>query len=156
MCHNADFVKWVYLVIEIVGAFIVAQDYSCTNLDDQLFHVNQTSFKYPSLRSNLCMFLCRSKNHTHTLISLGTEDPSSKEGMLWLLEYGFIIDLKWDPNGWFWRRPGTKIQIPFYQYTSRIEYWSIIRCEETESVIIIILDKERLNMKHIIRAFNWF
>ncbi len=116
----------------------------------------QTSFKYPSLRSNLCLFLCRSRNHTHTLISLGTEDPSSKEHMFWLLEYGFVIDLEWGPNEWFWGRLRTKIRIPFYQYTSHIEYWSIIWREGTESVIIILLNKERLKTKHIIRTFNWF
>jgi hypothetical protein len=84
------------------------------------------------------------------------EDPSSKEGMFWFLEYGFVIDLEWDPNEWFWGRPGTKIRIPFYQYTSRIEYWSIIRHEGTKLVIIILLNKERLKTKHIIRAFNRF
>jgi hypothetical protein len=76
--------------------------------------------------------------------------------MLWLLEYGLVIDLEWEPSEWFWGRPGSKIQIPFYQYTSRIEYWSIIRREGMESVIIIFLNKERLKTKHIIKAFNRF
>jgi hypothetical protein len=26
-CDNTDFIKWVYLVIEIVGTFIIAQEY---------------------------------------------------------------------------------------------------------------------------------
>jgi len=125
MCHNANLVKWV---IEIVGAFIVAQEYSCTNLDNQLFHVNPIIVQIPLLKVKLvCVFMQVKKSHT--LISPGTEDPSSKEDMFWFLEYGFIIDIEWDPNEWFWKRLGTKFLIPFYQYTSRTEYWSIIRHE---------------------------
>lgn len=57
-CHNVDFVKWVYLVIEIVGALIVAHEYSCTNLDDQLFHVNPNIIQIPLLKVKLvCVFM---------------------------------------------------------------------------------------------------
>jgi hypothetical protein len=48
----------------------------------------------------------------HTLISLGRENPSSKEGMLWLFEFGFITNLKWDLGEWFWGGQGTKILVP--------------------------------------------
>jgi hypothetical protein len=72
----------------------------------------QALFRCPYLRSNLCVFLYRSRNQT--LISLGGENPFGKEGTLWPPEFGFMTDLEWDFGEWFWGGPGTKISVPFY------------------------------------------
>jgi hypothetical protein len=52
MCHNVNLIKWVYLVIEIVGAFIVAHENSCTHPNGQLFHV---SSRFVLLKSRFVM-----------------------------------------------------------------------------------------------------
>jgi hypothetical protein len=79
---------------------------------------------------------------SYTFISLGKEGPFGKEGTFWLLESRFVTNFEWDPNEWFWGGLGIRILVPFYQYTFRIKYRSITRCEGMESIIITFLSKE--------------
>jgi len=65
MCHNVNLIEWVYLVIEIVGAFIVAHENSCTHPSGQLFHVSSNTVHVPFLEVKLvcvCMQIKKSHN----------------------------------------------------------------------------------------------
>ncbi len=49
---------------------------------------------------------------SHTLISLGMEDPSGKEGTFLLFESKFVTDLKWDLGQLFWGGQEPKFRSP--------------------------------------------
>jgi len=64
MCHNVNLIGWVYLVIEIVDAFIVAHENSCTHLNGQLSHVSSSIVQVPFLEIKLvCVFMQIKKSH---------------------------------------------------------------------------------------------
>lgn len=125
----------------------------CTHPDNQLSHVSFDTIQVPLFEVKLvCVFIQVKKSHT--FISLGREDPSSKEGTLWLFESGFMTNFKWYPSEWFWGGSKTKILVPFHQYTSHIRDQSITRCEGMKSVITTLFNKEGMKTKHIIGALN--
>jgi hypothetical protein len=107
-------------------------------------------FRCPSLRSNLCVFICKSRNYTHSFPWVGRA-PLVRKAHFGLLN----LDSWWILNGTRVNGFGeTTIPIPFYQYIFRIEYRSITRHEGMESIIITFLSKEGMKMKHIITCVD--
>ncbi len=61
-CHNANLIKWVCMVIEIVDALIVAQEY----WGSQLSRISSGTIQVPLLEVKLvCVFIQVKKSNTH-------------------------------------------------------------------------------------------
>jgi hypothetical protein len=87
-CHIADLVKWV---IQIVGALIVTHEYSCTNLDDQLFHVNPNIVQIPLLKVKFVrVFMQVKKSHTRSF-PLVWRTPLVRKACFGFLNMGLLL-----------------------------------------------------------------
>jgi hypothetical protein len=113
-CHNVDFVKWVYLVIEIVGTLIVAHEYSCTNLDDQLFYVNPNIVQIPLVKvKHVRVFMQVKKSHTHThSFPLVWRTPLVKKACFGFLNMGSLLISNGTPMNGFGEGQEQKYESP--------------------------------------------
>jgi hypothetical protein len=71
--------------------------------------------------------------------------PGKKPLLYWILGFGFISDLQWDPGDWHWQQTHNMGDAPFFGYSSKRGYQNARKPHRPPGIIEFI---QRLNLRN--------